>query len=74
MIKYPWLRMNLVLDTTLDDYPSLFVKIQVSYALFEEWRQVFSVLRFSLQYIQLYSVLQALYLHNSAFWLTSKLC
>ncbi len=48
MMKYPLLRMNLVLDTTLDDYPSPFVKIQASYALFEEWRLVFSVLRFSL--------------------------
>ena len=56
MIKYPWLRMNLVLDTTLDDYPSLFVKIQVSYVLFEERGRVFSVLRFNLQYIKLDSV------------------
>jgi len=56
MIKYPWLRMNLVLDTTLDDYPSLFVKIQVSYVLFEERGRVFSVLRFNLRYIKLDSV------------------
>ena len=48
MRKYPLLRMNLVLDTTLGDHTSPFVKIQVAYALFEEWSQVFSVLRFSL--------------------------
>lgn len=56
MIKYPLLRMNLVLHTTLDDYPSLFVEIQVSYVLFEERGRVFSVLRFNLQYIKLDSV------------------
>ena len=55
-MKYPLLRMNLVLDTTLGDHTSPFVKIQVSYVLFEERGRVFSVLRFNLRYIKLDSV------------------